>query len=77
MIKEFYVIEARTKDGRKIYFGAEDKGDRWKFCRSDAIWFKSREQAERLAKNYFTVFKDYSIESFSFDRKTLQYVTNN
>lgn len=78
MIKEFYTIEARTKTGRKIYFGAEDEeGYRWKSCRSDAIWFKSREQAENLAKNYFTVFKDYSIEQFSFDIHTLQYVTNN
>lgn len=78
MIEEFYTIEARTKDGRKIYFGAEDKGEdyRWKFCRSDAIWFESREQAENFAENYFTVFKDYSIEPFSFDINTLQYATN-
>lgn len=79
MIEEFYTIEARTKDGRKIYFGAEDKGEdyRWKFCRSDAIWFESREQAENFAENYFTVFKDYSIEPLSFDINTLQYATNN
>lgn len=78
MIEEFYTIVARTKTGRKIYFGAEDEGGySWKFCRSDAIWFESREQAENFAENYFTVFKDYSIEPLSFDINTLQYATNN
>ena len=78
MIEEFYTIVARTKTGRKIYFGPEDEGDyRWKFCRSDAIWFESREQAENFAENYFTVFKDYTIEPLSFDINTLQYATNN
>lgn len=58
--------------------GPEDEGDyRWKFCRSDAIWFESREQAENFAENYFTVFKDYTIEPLSFDINTLQYATNN
>ena len=67
MIEEFYVITARAKNGKKIYFGAEDEGGyRWNFSRNDAIWFESIEQAEYFAENYFTVFKDYSVESFSF-----------
>ena len=63
----WYVVAMNTKKNQTLYLKeGKENSFKWTFELNESIWFETKEQAEKLAKDYFKNFDKWFIKEFEY-----------